>query len=380
MSFAYYSSGERDEETGEYILPETRAREQSKAKRQGERVDGDQSNATAPVVYPPEFDEQFFRDRQNEAKSNSRVYDWLRYMQYMNSICAMYPFVAYKFYAKYAKDINSLKLPDYIMKVDRTQNGEILASNLDGAERTMIAQFAHNRREVQTCINRYKRLERLQNYGVKAWLMYYTLYDTLEIPLKNSLRFKAVYENLNQAEPLDQLRIYRGCKIMARNFRVHLPKNLMASKGHYLYQDVDISKIYDEIIASIGGMTAEECQEILTNIRPKITQLKEQDKEMKAIIDFYHYFDDLKRTIYEINRLGADWQENGGRQTFLDSSYGDNVDVYLCGEKYKEFCTKILPVCKKYDQIFVRDVEMVLEELQYALSENETAHTLSRPD
>ena len=99
---------------------------------------------------------------------------------------------------------------------------------------------------------------------------------------------------------------------------------------------------------------------------------------MKAIIDFYHYCDDLKRTIYEINRLGADWQENGGRQTFLDSSYGDNVDVYLRGEKYKEFCTKILPVCKKYDQIFVRDVERVLEELQYALSENETAHTLSR--
>lgn len=376
MSFAYYSSGERDEETGEYIKPE-------RWDHYSESIQGSmlkQSKEENPVSIPPEFDPQYFIDKRNSARTDSEAYDWLRYGQYANTVRTMFSSVAYRFYTKYSQNIDELQLPEYILQSNTEQDIDLLAKNLDNSEKNLVSQFARNNRTVQAKINKHKRLENLQNYAVRTWLMYHILNHSIDIPLKNSLRFKAVYKDLDQGNQLDLLRIYRGCKILERNFRIYLRPTFMENQGHYLYKDVDISRVYDDIVRNLGGITAKQCQGILSSIRPKIFQMKNENREAKYIINFYHYFDDIQRTIYEIKRIGAEWKESGGWNIFQDSSYGDDIDVYLRGKKYKTFCTEVAKACKNYDKMFIQDVNKVIEELSFALTDNSSAYISSRLD
>ena len=73
-----------------------------------------------------------------------------------------------------------------------------------------------------------------------------------------------MYKDLDQGNQLDLLRIYRGCKILERNFRIYLRPTFMENQGHYLYKDVDISRVYDDIVRNLGGITAKQCQGILS--------------------------------------------------------------------------------------------------------------------
>lgn len=374
MSFAYYSSGEKDDETGEYIKPEKW--DKNVNINLGEIKESKQEVSH----FPPEFDPEYYIEKQNNAKIDSEKWDWIKYAQYAQAVFNMYKNVAYKFYTKYADNIKNMNLPDFVLDNSNQTDIDILAKKLDNSEKELIAQFSRYGRTVSAKINRHKRLENLQNYAVFGWIMYHILNHSLGIPLNNSIRFKSVYENMNEDNAIDLIRIYRGCKILQRNYRIYVRNNFMEKQGHYLYKDIDIKEKYDELVKNLNGITSKECEAILQRIRPKIASLKNQNSSLKNLIDFYHRYDDIQRTIYEINRINNEWIQNKGWYVFCDSSYSDGQDVYKRGENYKRFCEQVKNNCSQYDEIFVKDIEKLLNELNEALISANIAHKASHID
>lgn len=377
MSYAYYSSGERDEETNEYVRP----------KKWDSKVSGnilldsesEQNQTETAISLPKEFDSSYYLEKQKKAKFDADIWDWIRYRKYAQAVYEMYKNITYNFYKKYAEDIEDLDFPAFINK-DSNVNLDELAKRLDNAETELSSQFYRNNRTVQAKINRHKTLENLQDYAVKTWIMYHILNHSMDIPLKNSIRFKKVYESLDESDAINLIRIYRGCKILQRNYRIYVRSNFMEKQGHYLYKDVDIKEKYDSLVASLNGITSKECEDILQDIRPKIADIKENNQDLKNLIMFYHKYDDIQRTVWEIKRIGQEWEQNKGWYVFFDSSYDDGKDVYIRGENYKRFCEQVAKECKSLDEIFQADIKKIITELDEALQYSKQAHDISHAD
>ncbi len=380
MSYAYYSSGERDEETKEYVRPN---KWDSKILKSNELVD--EQNDTKQVFYdlPKEFDSQYYIEKQNQYSKNdfrSPYWEWYRLRQYSKAVFDMYKNIAYQFYSTFSEDVDNIDLPKFVLRENKNVNFDALAKVLDNVENELIAQFSRNNRTVQAKINRHKPLENLQNYGMNTWLMYHILNKSIDIPLKNALRFKQAYLQTDENNSLDLIRIYRGCKILQRNYLIYLRPNFMKNQGHYLYEDMDITLKYDELVKSLGGVTSNECEEILSSIRPKIANIKDTSTGIKKLIEFYHRFDDIYRTVWEIKQACQVWQQEKGWYIFYDNSYGGDVDVFVRGEGYKKFLVSLLANGEDYDEIYLYDINKLLKELNNALDLAKPIHDISHQD
>ena len=95
---------------------------------------------------------------------------------------------------------------------------------------------------------------------------------------------------------------------------------------------------------------------------------------------FYHKYDDIQRTVWEIKRIGQEWEQNKGWYVFFDSSYDDGKDVYIRGENYKRFCEQVAKECKSLDEIFQADIKKIIAELDEALQYSKQAHDISHAD
>ena len=375
MGSAYHSSGERDEETGEYRKPDKWDKNSSELWKTMLSVpEAEPEIVKTKQDLPKEFDEDYYIEKRDRYSRESYIRDsvdywcWERYRTYANAVFNFYRAVASQFYATYAPD---MELPGILDTKSQNDNIDELAVLLDDQERKLMSQFTKSNRTVRAKINKHTTLARLESYATKAWLMYHVCKGDIAIPVRNAIGFTRFYAQADRSDDIDMIRIYRGCQLLQRNFRLYIKSKFLFKQDHFLYTDVDARIPFNEILESINVINIQKNDEIQTEISPDIERLKEKDMKFRFLIDFYRAFDDMQHTLYEIDYITHKYRESPseGISLYSLSSYGVGVDVFDRGLKYYKWCKIESSKYDDIDDLFANDIKKMIDRLYSSLTD-----------
>lgn len=368
MSNAYYSSGERDEETGERVRPkiwdDTIAQPAEKVPApQAEEKDSHTPKVTKS--FPKEFDDYYYIDHRDKyLRSDTKYWDWEYFRKYSDEVYSAYKNMAQHFYTA-MKPVELGALP-FFVDLSVAPDADLTVEDLVNAERQLIKQFGRTNRTIQAKINKHSALARLQMYGAKTWVMYLALQG--KIPVKDNLNLKKIYSTMDKDNIEHVLKVFRYAKLLKYYFKKYVSVATLGENkvtANEVYGGLTFNSVYDEVIKSIDGATIEDCREIEKEFTSKLSLAAETDDRIKSLFKFYNLYSEMKFVIQKTIIKNHMWK-NGSREWFIFS--GDENE--FVGKDYYQECKNYLSACEKLrdklsedDIPFYKDVCKICDEL-----------------
>ena len=371
MGNAYYSSGERDEETGEYIRP----------KVWDDKIVHNNENAPAQPVepkafdsktksyIPKEFDNGYYIDHKEKYyKHATQYWDWEYFRRYANAVYDAYKNMAEYFFTN-LKPIEPNDIP-YFVNLAETPHQDININNLIAAENQLVKQFSRSNRTIQAKINKHSALSRLQMYDAKTWVMFFALTD--KIPVKDNISLKKNYSNMDKNNIEHVMKVFRSAKLLNFHIKSNVSKAILGKyKGiaNEVYNILKFSAVYDDVVKSVDGVTIEECSAIGNELTPKLAIAAETNDRIKSLFKFYNLYSNIKHVIQKTNTKTYMWK-NGSSEWFIysgDEKEDIGKDYYQECKRYFSACEKLKAKLSEDDTPFYKDVDKIYHELHEAI-------------
>lgn len=379
MSNAYYSSGERDEETGEYIKPKLWDNRAILNKTQADEKQEEPKAKPTFAPLPKEFDNDYYIERRDKYdRHTSQYWDWEYFRRYAKEVLCSYKNMAGYLYTT-MPPIDPGDVPNFV-DITKPPEDEIDIDDLIVAESQLIRQFARSKRTIQAKINKHSALSRLQMYAAKTWVMYFAL--TGKVPIKDNVSVKTNYTNLDKGDIEQVLKMYRSVKLLEFYIKRYVPRAILGKyKETYreVYKTLSFDEIYDEIIKSVGGATLDDCIDIEKELSPSLVSTAESDQRIKSLLKFYNSYLQMRHMANKTNIRTYMWN-NGDKGRFIysgDDGEDTGKDFYQESKKYLKACLKLKSKLNENDMPFYKDVCKICNELQEAIQNATDAYNIS---
>ncbi len=378
MSFAYYSSGERDEETGEYrkVSAWDKKFNEEFNKAYVKKESGQPSVSPVPPVSPvADLPKEFTFDYYNEKiakydKSSLEYWEWVKFKMYARAVLRLYEQTSIIF--KQAFNLDTSLFDDYLNLNAKPLDLQTLVEELKTAEAALYNQFSKSRRTVQAKFNKHPTLARVKHIGAKSWMMTHAILNN--VPLKSMRNFTQVYQNLDKTKDEDIVRAYRGYVILKRALSLYLHPKKLLIHSDTIYENENVYDIFNELCEMVGAYNTNDIEEIKESINPNLSRL-EEDAYYGKIISFYSHYDDIHKTFYDIKKIAKDYYDGIGMNfdIFYDIDNGTE-DIYQKGTKYLDLIKSIKEL-PNLAELFLLDLNQIEKLGETALTYASKAHT-----
>lgn len=369
MSFAFYSSGEKDYEEGEitYILPK------DWRTYDGLKPQEDKKLQEAIIVLPRELDSAYYEEKRNKYPLDSRDWwDWEKIRNYAQTTSKFLRSTFQEFVKRYKIDLSNQKIPAFLLKysdfdIDRYAVGQ------SKKESYLVQQFSNGRRSfVTNKINRHKTLERLQSRALLAWGYYYACKGYY--PINQTFTLRKMRDNLPNANDTDIIKMYALCE-KTKYHLLKLDKNISSTGMEYyahgsrsseLYPDVKMLDLHNEVMHSFGFDSSDIFDSTITELQPKLKEISNNDLN-RRIIGFYQHFVIMRRLIWKMKcineKLDLGLKQSFAYDDILQEIFPDEgtVDLYKRSCTYYKSCDALLEHADEMDVRFVKDIEDITE-------------------
>lgn len=348
MSFAYHSSGEIDE-NGVYEKPskwddkfnelfmETFGRSQTETKE------------IKIIDIPKEFTFEYYDEKISKYdKSSPEYWEWLKLKLYAMSVYKLLEQISIVYKDGFNLDENNFE--KFINFSTRPVWLEDIVKQLETAENSLIQQFSKYDKNLFTKFKRHATLERVRNYGAKAWLMLYGL--TRKVPIKSMRKFTEVFSGYDLNKDEDILKAYRGYELLKRNINLYVKPNMLS----YVYQDIDVYQVFDNICEEVGAYNRADLLNIRKRINEDLNRLKSNPK-YSILIDFYSKYDDIQKTFYDVRKIAKDFYEGHAQRNFniFWDMLNNGEDLFEKAQHYLDIVTKLIQ--SNFTDVFEKDLK-----------------------
>lgn len=369
MSFAFHSSGETDE-NGVYEKPSEWDKDFNELFMKTYGSTPTESKKAKLIELPKEFTFEYYDEKISKYdKSSPKYWEWVKLKMYAMSVLKLLEHISIVY--KDGFNLDESNFETFINFSTKPAKLEDVVNQLKTAETSLIQQYTKYDKNLFTKFKKHATLERVRNYGAKAWLMLYGL--TRKVPIKSMRKFTEVFSGYDLNKDEDILKTYRGYVLLKRNINLYVKPNMLS----YIYQDIDVYQVFDNICEEVGAFNREDLLNIRKSINEDLNRLK-SDKKYSALIDFYSKYDDIQKTFYDIKKIAKDYYEGYGAKNyyiFLDNN--DTENLYKNAETYLNSINKIIDC--SFSGVFEKDLKLLqsvgAEALDYAHDAYYKTHT-----
>ncbi len=372
MSYIYYTSGERDDDTNEYVTP---------AKWKGEpanlskllNAEPKPEMKGKPVPLPREFDDDYYEEKRDKYIRQSREYwDWDRMRIYADKVYFAYKLLSRAFIANF--ELKEVSFPDWAMD-GSSKNVDIDKSieNLNRAEIELVRQFyKYRERSIIAQFNKHSALRKVQACGAEAWMMFHSLRG--DVPVKSSLLFNERLKNLNLNVIEDALIAYRGCIVLSRQLNLYVKPRIIDSQHglNEIYSNLDSLEVYDKLMKKIGCITSTDIADIKSRVEPMLRVEAKSNSIINKVMNFYDRMDSILKLSYDIrrvtNRVKDNYESSSGGIFLLFPYFQDGDDLFVLGKEYLEYLDKMIKI--DYPSKFIMyDINNVYKDLSSVMKQ-----------
>ncbi len=384
MSFVYYSSGERDEETNEYVTPAKYIPSGVVSFTIPEQEQKSSEKKVPFIELPLELQNKYYIDKRNRYLRHTHEYwDWDKLRYYASKVSLFYPTITKLFLNTFAPDMAS-NFPEWARNgSSKVVEIDPIVESMNVVEGELVRQFYHFReRSVIPQFNKHSTLRRVQSYGAEAWMMFHALRG--DIPVKTALKFKSKYDELNLDEELDQLLAYRGCIVLKRQLSLYVKSDMLTTSGHGLqdlYTNLDSRAVYDNLMKKIGAFTTRDYDDIIAKVKPNLLEIAKNDAKMCKLLEFYDNFDNIMKITYDLKHITKELVALRD-QSYFPRDFSHTYSYIVNDRDYFELANRWLVYLKRINcidtssEVIKYDIDTLFNRLEDAIIEATPWHYL----
>ncbi|MBR2970061.1 MAG: hypothetical protein IKC49_03300, partial [Clostridia bacterium] len=384
MSFAFYSSGEKDyDEDGElvYVLPKswtTRSQAQNLGSVTEETLH-EVPSKSANIIIPKELDEQYYiSHRDNYIRGSREWWDWQRLKNYANATLDFIRVSFQEFVRIFHIDISNQKVPAFLLHNSKIDLDSV-ATALSEAEWLLAKQYTQNRRTfVTNKMNRHKAIARLQKTAKLCWGYYYACKGYY--PIGSAVKASKMNEDLANLTDEQIVQLYGLCQ-KTKYHILKLDKSVYSDEMAYyrdeksaftakrpqeIYPNVKMLDLFDIAMESFSLPKSDIFSKVLHDMLPVSYNLGAAKPLRKREFKFYDNYTTMRRLLWRVKCITNRCEEGSNNRLFpyddvLNEVFPDEerVDLYERAVEYLKSCVRLANDLQGFDEVTLQDVEIL---------------------
>ena len=394
MSFAFYSSGERDyDENGDlvYVLPQ----------EWGDKdlLKNNSTNRECVVsVLPKELDQKYYISHRDKYIQGSREWwDWERLRQYAVATLDFFRVSFKDFVGKYGLADLGQVYPAFLMEFTPS-NLESAAEKMSQAEWAISNQYSNNRRHfISNKMNKHKTVERLQRTAKLSWGYYYSVKGFF--PVVPAMKVADMGKRVGSLSNEGMVYLYGICQ-KAKYHMLKLNKTVYSDGMSYykdaetksgttairapeIYYGVKMMDLFDLAMDSFSLPNSKVFETTLNTMAPYVHKISSMDPIRGREFKFYDNYTTMRRLLWKVKCTTNQCEEGYPPSLFpYDDALGEifpdenRVDMYKRAVAYRNACEGLVSDLIGYDESTMYDVHALYE--KFAVEVERAAKYYSR--